>query len=175
MEKKSMFGEIGTFADKAVFESHRYANLYYDEKDHGIEFFAFVHTDAYDNTVFTAGVCECDWQAYLDNLLSKAVYTRDVGVTTNDKIILLSTCSSSSTNGRDILVGRITDKVYEDPFINVKTNDRRSDDTWGFVKEIPLWVLLLIVIIPMRVVMLILVNRNRARQYKREKIQERDT
>ena len=114
MAKRVMFGEIGEFSDERMFDSHQYGNLYYDEKDHGIEFFAFMHVNAYDSVVFNSNVRESERQRYLDNLLEKAIYTRDVGVTINDRIVLLSTCSSDSTNGRDILVGRITDEVYED-------------------------------------------------------------
>lgn len=110
MEKKAMFGEIGYFADREVFDSHRYGNLFFDEEDHEIEFFAFVHTDAYDGDVFNANVKgESQRQAYIDDLLAKSIHKRDIEVTTDDHIILLSTCSSASTNGRDILVGRITE------------------------------------------------------------------
>jgi sortase B len=118
MEKKTMFGEIGAFADKEVFDSHPYGNLYVDGQDYGLEFFAFVHADAYDSTVYTVNVSEENRQDYLNGLLAKAVNKRDIDVTTDDRIIMLSTCSSSSTNGRDILVGRITDKTYEDRFEN---------------------------------------------------------
>ena len=124
MEKKTMFGEIGEFAEKDMFESHMYGNLYYDGVDHGLEFFAFVHADAYDKSVFKPNVGDEQRQEYLDGLLSKAKHTRDVNVTTKDRIVLLSTCSSSSTNGRDILVGRITGDVYDDPFYKEITDDR---------------------------------------------------
>ena len=144
MAKKVMFGEIGDFADREMFETHRYANLYYDEKDHGIEFFAFLHTDAYNASVFRANTKEEGRQAYLDGLFDKSMYTRDIGVTIHDSIILLSTCSSYSTNGRDILIGRITDELYED-----SATTKTSDDMLGAVKQnrlaqkIPLWIVFL--------------------------------
>lgn len=43
-----------------------------------------------------------------------------MGVTIKDRILLLSTCSTDSTNGRDILFARITDKTYPDTFMNEK-------------------------------------------------------
>jgi len=122
MEKNAMFGEIGTFATKKMFESHRYGNIYFDERNHGIEFFAFVHADAYDDAVFAPDVKEEARQAYLDNLLELAVHVRDIGITVEDNIVMLSTCSASSTNGRDILIGRITDTVYEDATVVTKDN-----------------------------------------------------
>ena len=113
MAKKVMFGEIESFSVRSVFDSHKYGNLYYDGKDHGIEFFAFLHTDAYDSAVFTPAVQGEQRIKYLDGLLEKAMYTRDIGVNAEDRIVLLSTCSSNSTNGRDILVGRITSATFQ--------------------------------------------------------------
>ena len=126
MEKKVMFGEIGSFSEREMFEERRYGNLYYEGKDYGIEFFAFVHADAYDGSVFSPNVGEERRQAYLDNLLETAVHKRDIGVSIFDRIILLSTCSSGSTNGRDILVGRITGDVYPDTFISAGAGDIRN-------------------------------------------------
>jgi len=136
MEKKTMFGEIGEFADKDMFESHRYGNLYFDGKDHGLEFFAFVHTDAYDRTVFRANVKGEERQALLDYLLAKAIYKRDIEVTPEDNIILLSTCSSSSTNGRDILIAKLSGGTYGDPFVEIKTEDsgRKEKTTYTEIK-----------------------------------------
>ena len=178
MEKKAMFGEIGTFVDKDVFDSHRYGNLYFNGQDHGIEFFAFVHTDAYDSSVFSAGVTGEEAQrAYLENLSAKAIHERDIGVTIDDHIVLLSTCSSSSTNGRDILVGRISDETFEDTLINTETNNGNgqldTDALSGYSKEIPLLALLLILISAVWLIVNILVIDNRRRQ--RKSIQKRPT
>ncbi len=113
MEKNAMFGEIGHFSDKAMFDSHPYGNLYFDGKDHGLEFFAFIHTDAYDSAVFTADIAgETERRAYLDHLFSKSIHKKDVEITIEDRIVLLSTCSSHSTNGRDILAGKVTGKTF---------------------------------------------------------------
>ena len=144
MAKKKMFGEIGRFSDKEVFDSHRYGNLYFGGKDHGLEFFAFVHADAYDNSVFSAGVGEDASQNYLDNLLAKAIHTRDIGVGAGDHIILLSTCSSDSTNGRDILAARIADEIFEDSVWDADmTGDTDGTDNLQCqVEEIPAIVLL---------------------------------
>jgi len=139
MEKKKMFGEIGSFSDSAMFDSRRYGNLYFDGEDHGIEFFAFVHTDAYDSAVFTPNVKGEMRRAYLDNLLAKAIYKRDIGIAAEDHIVLLATCSSSSTNGRDILAGRITGRVYENSFLSTDTDDWKkpvgADRQSGFLRE----------------------------------------
>ena len=118
MENQVMFGEIELFANKSYFDARRYGMLYFEGQEHGLEFFAFVHTDAYDTTIFRVGITEAeDKQEYLDMLLQKASHVRtDVSVTIDDQIVLLATCSSDSTNGRDILIGRITSEVQADSF-----------------------------------------------------------
>ncbi|MCL2589223.1 MAG: class B sortase, partial [Oscillospiraceae bacterium] len=118
MENRVMFGEIAEFTDRSYFEARRYGMLYFEGREHGLEFFAFVHADAYDTTVFRNQITEPkERQAYLDMLLQIAMHTRpDVQVTVNDRIVLLSTCTPNSTNGRDILIGKITNNVSNDPF-----------------------------------------------------------
>ena len=83
-----------------------------------MEFFAFVHADANDARIFRPGVAGTNAkQTYLDFINDIAIHIReDVHVTVNDRIVLLSTCSSESTNGRDILIAKIIENVYEDPF-----------------------------------------------------------
>jgi len=170
MDKRAMFGEIGSFAEKDMFDTRRYGNLYFDGKDHGIEFFAFVRADAYDNTVFTANVKGEARQAYLDNLLSKAVYKRDIGITTQDHIVLLATCSAASTNGRDILVGRVTDTLYENTFTDSETNNAGKllgTLRWG--ENSPRWLpaLILSLLLAALIIVLCVTRKRRKRSEKR--------
>jgi len=145
MDKSTMFGEIEYFSDRQYFEARQYGSLYFSRQDHGLEFFAFVHASAYDEAVFRTKITGREaQQEYLDLLLFMAKHTRDIQVTTNDRIVLLSTCSASSTNGRDILVGRITEEVYEDQF-KMNETDKHSnkftvDGLPGIWPQIPLWV-----------------------------------
>jgi sortase B len=162
MEKKTMFGEIGFFSDENVFNAHRYGNLYFDGKDHGIEFFAFTHTNAYDGVMFKANASEDIRHVYLGRLLETAKHKREIGITTEDRIVLLTTCSSASTNGRDILAGRITDKTFEDPFIKADVNKKTGlfdkDKQYGLASEVLLWLPLLILIIIARLIYILVAN-----------------
>jgi len=143
MEKQAMFGEIGLFSDKDYFNARLYGSLYYNGTDHGLEFFAFLHTDAYDAAVFAAGISGEARQAYLDGLLDKATFTRDIGVTVKDRIVLLSTCSAESTNGRDILIARITDDTFDDAFKPTEINNTgmqaAADGQPGIWAWLPAW------------------------------------
>ena len=167
MQKQVQFGEIGDFSDKEKFDSLRYGNLYFNGKDHGIEFFAFIHTTAYDSAIYKANIEEGKRQVYLDSLLEKSMHTRDIGVTIDDRIVLLSTCSTDSTNGRDILIGRLSSEVYEDQTtdaeITAGEKEQWSLDNPGeLFEKFPLLLPILIVILAvLLIVMLLLISRRR--------------
>jgi len=118
MDHEAMFGSLTDFEDPAFFAAREYGMIYFGGREHGLQFFASIHDDAYDTSVYrVAHTDSADRQAYLNNLMSYAVNTRShVTVTPDDQIVLLSTCASSSTNGRDILVGKILATVPPDPF-----------------------------------------------------------
>ena len=178
MDKDKMFGDIGSFEDQSVFESHKYGNLYFDGKDHGIEFFTFDQCDGYDLSVFTANVTgEQRQQAYLDGLLNKAIFKRDIGVTIADRIVLLSTCSEVSTNGRDILVGVITDETYKDPFpaaevIKNGQTPHGVDSQSGILEKIPrdqLVLFTLVILLAAAIIALSILDRRRRRRSRRNR------
>lgn len=166
MEKQTMFGELGLFAEQSYFAARLYGNLYYSGKNHGLEFFAFLHTDAYDNAVFAAKISGKDaQQAYLDGLLEKASYTRNIGVTIEDRIVLLSTCSATSTNGRDILVARITDETYRDSFASIDENpveeSQKADNQNGIWDRLPLWLWIILAAFLLFLIFLVVVYHKR--------------
>ena len=116
MDKNVMFGEIEYFANKTVCDEHQDGSLYYDGEEHGIEFFAFLEVDAYDTSVYNIPVQEASSTQYLDNLIKKAKNIREIGVTGDDRIIILSTCTAESTSGRHVLIGRISNETYANAF-----------------------------------------------------------
>jgi sortase B len=68
-----------------------------------------VYTNAYDEEVFFPNhvTDEASKQELLDYLKDEAVQYRDIGVTTSDQIIALSTCENAVTDGRILLFGRL--------------------------------------------------------------------
>lgn len=125
MSGHSMFGDVDLFKDRQFFNTHEYADLYYSPtgeapfigEHHGVQFFAFISTQAYDNLLYSPGVKTVEVQQnYLNHLLAIADFKRDVDVSTSDRILVLSTCSEDNTNGRFVLVGRILDAEATNPF-----------------------------------------------------------
>ncbi len=151
-----MFGDLEKFKDEAFFNSHPYGNLYYDGVNHGIQFFAFLDVNAYDHTIYNPDIIgNTASQTYIGYLYGRAIWSRNIGVTPGDHLVLLSTCANDATNGRMILAGRITDQTYTD-------SSGGSEDPgffqslWqkigGFLKKIPfqiwviIWIILLIIL-----------------------------
>jgi len=141
MDKKKMFGCLSDFAEREYFDSHPYGNLFFNGKDHGIQFFALVLTDAYDKTLFTPVTDPAARQSFLQYALDAAMYRRDVPVSPDDQIIELSTCTNTITNGRYMLLGKLTDETYlqpeEAPRINLGTG--LTSREYGLL-GMPLWI-----------------------------------
>jgi len=117
MDADTMFGELTNFADADYFRIHQYGSLFVDGQTHGIQFIAFVHADAYDESVYDTKVTEQNEDQYVASLENIATNVRgDVSVKAGERLILLSTCAASTTNGRDILVGKITNTAQPDTF-----------------------------------------------------------
>jgi len=185
MDKEAMFGEIGLFNDKSYFDAREYGSLYFGGQEHGLEFFAFVHADAYDTDVFRTKITGAEaQQAYLNLLLSRATNVRtDVSVAKGDHIVLLSTCANSTTNGRDILIGKITSQTYPDTF---KTDITKTANLvplagvdpgfWAHVSfaEKFLFAALLFLVVLLVVFLLIYKRKKRARSRSMDATQNRN-
>lgn len=108
MAKDAMFGELEYFKEPSYFEEHSYGKLYYEGKWHKVEFFAFVHSNAYDSVLYDTSLYNIiDVSRYLDYVKRHAQYFKDLSFDEDERFVTLSTCTSDSTNGRHLLIGRI--------------------------------------------------------------------
>ncbi|MCU6761101.1 sortase%2C SrtB family [uncultured Roseburia sp.] len=144
MQEDTMFGELDKFAEEDFFEEHQYGSLYFDGADHGIEIFAFFYADAYDSVVYNTGITKkSDRQSFLDRLKEQAEQYRETGVTSQDHIVLLSTCTSDDTNGRILLAARISSENFEDPFQSEKQEQKNKTADSGYeiaaLYKLPVW------------------------------------
>lgn len=112
MDKQVMFGEIEYFEQEKYFESHQYGKIYFEGLWHDIEFFAFLHGDAYDSLLYNTELeTEKDMQQYIKYVKEKAKIFKELSCDKDEHFITLSTCTSDSTNGRHLLIGRIKDSA----------------------------------------------------------------
>lgn len=132
MEKKKMFGEIGLFTEKKFFEEHQYGSLFYGGKEHGLEFFAFMEVDAYTQNIYLPKLLsEQEKQEYLTYIREYAMYQRPLDLSEKDRIVLLSTCTTDMTNGRHLLIGKITDNTYSNPFAKESESQHDQVDIYS--------------------------------------------
>lgn len=111
MQKDAMFGELERFQQQNFFEKHRRGEIYFDGVWHELEFFAFVEADAYDPVLYHTGLEEKDCGMYLDYVRERADVFFELDFKKKERFAALSTCTSESSNGRHILVGRIRDQI----------------------------------------------------------------
>ncbi len=154
MARNKMFGDIGLFTDQVYFDSHPYGNLFFDGQDHGIEFFAMMTIDAYSDLFLVCEDTQEARQAYLNSVLEQARCVREIGVSWQDHLVLLTTCTTSITNGRNVLVGRLTDEIYpqaEAPR-NMGTGVDRGNEG---MDEIPIWMIVIAVMVLLLVALIL--------------------
>ena len=140
MERKAMFGAISDFSQREFFDEHRYGNLFANDTDYGLEFFCFLDADAYDRSIYRhtfAG--DGEREDYLKLLHERARNWRTgVEIGKDDHIVLLSTCSSGYTNAREILVGKICNERFENPFVKIPNLGTGVDTQEGWL-GVPYW------------------------------------
>jgi sortase B len=113
IEGNLMFGEIPEFLDDEFFEEHTTGTLFLPEYTRQIQWFACMEKNAYDVKLFHPTNYEDvePREELLDYIQDEATQYRDIGVTTSDQIIALSTCESAVTDGRVLLIGRLSARV----------------------------------------------------------------
>lgn len=114
MEKKTMFGELEEFKDRAYFDVHKEGEIYYSGEWHKVEFFAFLQADAYDPYLYDVSLSGKKHQEkYLQYIKAHSLQYRQIKFEKEEHLLVLSTCTSDSTNGRHLLVGRITETLQK--------------------------------------------------------------
>jgi len=140
MENDVMFGPITDFMSKEFFDAHRYGNLFANDTDFGLEFFCILDADAYDTSIYRhVFVDDSAKEDYLALLHERALHWRDdVEVNADDRIVLLSTCTAGYTNAREILVGKICNERFKNPFVKIPNEGTGVDLLKGWL-GIPYW------------------------------------
>lgn len=104
-----MFGDIEKFADKTYFDEHPTGWLYLPGKTCQLEIIAFLEVDAYTSVLFNLPLGEGGWNDIAAHIQEDATYRRGAELTDQDRIVALSTCAEETTNGRTILIARMTE------------------------------------------------------------------
>ena len=122
MARGAMFGDIANFEQDYFFETRRYGMVFTGIEYYGLEIFAFLLVDAHDSEIYNPTMVNLEVkEAFLQRIATDATQFHDIDITVNDRLIILSTCTPTITNGRHILIARLLDEVPEDTFDGVRT------------------------------------------------------
>ena len=108
MKKDLMFSDIKKFENAEFFENHKYGILYTELETYKVEIFAVAKVNAFSNDVYNLVVNKNGRNKDLISTYNaSASFKRQLEFTDNDKLIVLSTCSTGGSNDRLVLVARI--------------------------------------------------------------------
>lgn len=158
MEKEAMLGGLDNYKDLDYFKSHRYGNLFVEGKEYGVDFFSLLSVDAYDTRTYNTS--ETDIESYLEYIKSVSISSLEISSPT--RLVLLSTCASDSTNGRLVLVGSITDEIYEDPY-QEKEEEEEAYVDYSFIIGL---LSIVICVLVFFILLVLLVRRNKKKKHK---------
>ncbi len=169
MEKHEMFGDIDQYSKKEYFDEHRYGNIYFDGKDWGVDFFIYLEGDAYDSRIYDVGIAtEEEITEFLDFLKEEAQYQRNVEVTPEDHLVILSTCAGD-TNGRYLLVGKLTEETYEDIFVEEEPTRTAylAGEAKKYLENMPWWWRYMVIVLFVILLLLLVLAVSRRRKHRR--------
>ena len=135
MDQHMMFGDLDLFREKNFFVTHKYGDLCYGDRHHGLQMFAFIEADAYDFSIYNTDVTTDVQKDYIKHIYGAAKFSRDISLKTGDHVVLLSTCAGGLTNRRYIVAAKICDKTFKDPF----ADQAKAKKGKFFLLTLPKW------------------------------------
>ena len=105
MDNGAMFGDVEKFLDKSFFDSHVDGILYTKTDIYDVKVFAVLETDAYNEKIYFPYFANENKDGFYNYLQENAVNMREVD--RKNKVITMSTCTESYTNGRIVLFGEL--------------------------------------------------------------------
>ena len=131
MNDGSMFADLEKFKDEDFWQEHKTItfNTLTDRNDYEIfaVFKTVVYTDspeAFKYYRFTDTQSAEEFAAYVEKCKELSLYDTDISAEYGDKLITLSTCEYSRTNGRLVVVAK---KVTESSGANAPANDGAAE------------------------------------------------
>ncbi|MCL2338063.1 MAG: class B sortase [Firmicutes bacterium] len=115
MKNGSMFGTLQRFNNQAFFEANKTGVIFLADKTYEIDFMAFAVVNPNDAVIYDPAILSDEGKtAFLDYVKSVARYYRNVDVSADDKIVVLSTCNYEFQNARMVLIGKLIESKLDD-------------------------------------------------------------
>lgn len=111
MKNGTMFGSLRKFEKKEYWEEHPYIWIIRENTAMKYEIFAVCITEATSDVYTLEFASEKNFQDYIaDRIEGDAIFSTGVDVTTNDRILTLSTCTSNTETGRRVVQAKLVDE-----------------------------------------------------------------
>lgn len=110
MGNGTMFADIPNYENEEYFMNHSFGWLTTEDEVRLIDFFAVARTTDTSGLYLADPIFE-EWDSQLRNCAS--IY-KEIGISEEDNLITLSTCTSAEGNSRTILVGKIIENREDD-------------------------------------------------------------
>lgn len=107
MNDGSMFASLKNYNQQEYFDEHPVMYLNTPTQNYRIELFAGYVTSASSDTYTIGFVDDAAFQAYLDKMRSQSDFTSDVELSTEDRVVTLSTCSYEYYDARYVVQGKL--------------------------------------------------------------------
>ena len=129
MKSGAMFSDIKKFEDADFFNSHDSGILYTNSIDYKIDVICVAKVNAFSNETYNLMVYKNGKTDEIENLITeKAIFKRNLDYSKNDKLLLLSTCSSSGSSERLVLLVRLRNSSNENLTINENISNQTEKD-----------------------------------------------
>lgn len=101
-----MFGGLDKYSDRTYFNEHRSGTFYCRGEYYKVEIFAYFSADGHDTEIYSPKLKPEKLEEWLERVRSISV-NKTGELPDEGPILLLSTCSTETTNGRDLLAATI--------------------------------------------------------------------
>ena len=166
MDGGAMFGDFDRYLDPSFADSHLYGNVFANGKDYGLELFAFLELDAYNTGLYVTPVQEVSRkEQYLQEIEDTALWYRQISLSTEDRLVVMSTCTENITNGRHILIGKLSKQTYKDTYKKtLKRNSQIDRIDWGIFWKTSMKRLGVLILLLFSILLLMAVERSGKRK-----------
>lgn len=107
MKDGSMFNSLTNYKEQEYYDAHPVMYINTPTQNYKVEIFT-AYICNYDSDTYTLTFAsEEEYGAYLEKMQSQSDFTSDVEVTTNDRIVTLSTCTYEYDNARFVVQGKL--------------------------------------------------------------------
>ncbi|MEG1002738.1 class B sortase [Clostridium sp.] len=103
MKDGTMFENLSEFKDESFFNKNKYITLKEGEIEKKYEIFSVYIADDNFNYLVPTFKSDKEYESYLERMVKKSMYKRDISLSCKDKIITLSTCSYEFDDARFVV------------------------------------------------------------------------